>query len=171
MRHHGANLSALGLLALAALGGCGSSGPSTSHSAFSASSGTGLSYAVSVSTTGKQQCTTTTIRAKLPNGTPGLESSHSCSPATPGHPLLVQAKTSRRSLLVDVTTSGCGKVRGGTSHARLGALLTHCSTGTPRFRITVLPANPRVVIVGIPHVPVINFSRHPCRVICVTALA
>jgi hypothetical protein len=156
--------------AVVALGGCGS-GSVTTRSNFTATTPGGLSYAQETTVQGKQSCTTTTIRAALPNGQPGVNTSHSCGPASIGHPLLVQAKSSPESILVDSPTTTCGLVRAGPTHQALHAIRTQCSTGQPLTRATILPSAKRVVLVGVPKVPVINFPRHPCRIICVTALA
>ncbi len=156
--------------ALVALVGCGS-GSGAPQSSFSTRTPGGLSYALETTVQGKQTCTTTTIRAALPNGQPGANTSHSCGPASIGHPLLIQAKSSPQSILVDSPTTTCGRVRAGPTHQALRLLTTQCSTGEPLTRATILPAAKRLVLVGIPKVPVINFPRHPCRIICVTALA
>lgn len=153
-----------------ALGGCGGGSGATSAS-FSTKTPGGLSYAQATTVQGNKSCTTTTIRAALPNGQPGVNTSHSCGPASAGHPLLIQAKSSPESILIDQPTTTCGAVRAGPTHLALRRLTTECSTGEPLTRATILPSANRLVLVGVPKVPVINFPRHPCRVICVTALA
>jgi hypothetical protein len=130
-----------------------------------------LSYSQETTVQGKQTCTTTTVRAALPNGRSGANTLHSCGPASVGHPLLIQAKSSPESILVDAPTTSCGSVRGGPTHGALHALKTQCSTDQPLTRATILPSVAHIVLVGVPKVPVINFPRHPCRIICVTALA
>jgi len=156
--------------ALFALGGCGG-GSAASRSSFSATTPGGLSYTQETTVQGNQTCTTTTIRAALPNGQPGVNTSHSCGPASASHPLLIQAKSSPGSILVDAPARTCGPVRGGPTRAAVRVLKTQCGSGEPPTRATILPPAKRLVLVGIPKVPVINFPRHPCRIICVTALA
>lgn len=82
--------------------GCGSgTTATTSREAFTAQTSTGLSYVLETTVQGTKQCTSTTIRAALPNGKPGIETSSSCGAAGVAHPLLVQAKSSSESILVD----------------------------------------------------------------------
>lgn len=162
------------LLALpiaAALAGCGSSGSTGTHASFSAKTSTGLSYVLETTVQGKRECASTTIRAALPNGKPGLETSRACGLAPVEHPLLIQAKSSSQSILIDAPAKKCTVVRGGPSHAALRPLVTTCSTAGPLTRATILPATAHLVIVGVTKVPVVNFPRHRCRIICVTALA
>ena len=134
----------------------------------------GLSYKLEITTNGAQRCTTATYRSKLPGGQPVLQGSHSCANAAalPRHPLLVQARTSPQALLIDVSPTGCGLVRGGPTHATARRLSSRCSSGKPCFRVTVLPALRRVALVGVPGAPVINFPRHVCTMgLCITPLA
>lgn len=174
MRRHSNSEIARWALALApvlvGLGGCGG-GSTASQQSFSASTSAGLSYTLETTQSGNQVCATTTIRAALPDGRPGVNTSHACGPAALGHPLLIQAKSSPESIVIDAPTAGCGPVRGGPSHAALRPLVMRCSSGRPLTRATILPSTKQLVIVGIPKVPVINFPRHRCRIICVTALA
>jgi hypothetical protein len=169
--HAGNRLLATGLLAATVLGGCGA-GAGSPPRTLSAATSRGLSYTLQVTTSGKQQCVTASYRTALPDGQPILQGSHLCGPpAQPGHAVLVQAHASPESLLTDVSTA-CGAVRGGATHARLRPLVTKCTTGTPRFRVTVLPAITHLVIDGVLGVPVINFPRHRCRTgICITPLS
>jgi hypothetical protein len=163
------------LLVLAAgsfVTGCGGSGGAVAPRTLAASTSHDLSYTLRVTQVGKQQCVTASYRTALPKGQPILQGSHLCGPAAqPGHVVLVQAHASPESLLTDVATS-CTPVTGGSSHHALHRLVSRCTTGKPVFRVITLPALSRVVIVGVPRVPVINFSRHRCRTgICITPLA
>ena len=134
----------------------------------------GLDYTLVITARGAQRCTTATYRSKLPDGRAVLQGSHSCANAAalPGHPLLVQARSSPQALLIDVSPTGCGVVRGGPTHATARPLSSHCSSGRPVYRITLLPAQKRVAISGVPGAPVINFPRHICAMdLCITPLA
>ncbi|HEX3873791.1 MAG TPA: hypothetical protein VHW26_06575 [Solirubrobacteraceae bacterium] len=159
------------LLALAGCGGGGSTNPPPR--ALSASTSHGLSYTARITVSGKTQCVSTSYRSALATGQPILQGSHLCGPpAQPGHAVLIQAHGSPESLLSDVSAAGCDTVRGGGTHATLRTLVSRCTTGNPRFRVTILPPARRLVIVGVVGVPVLNFPRHICRSgICVTPLA
>ncbi len=162
---------ALGAALVVALGGCGSGGGAGASETLTVATSRGLTYTLNISASAKQQCTTTDVRASLAGGRTVHSSSHTCGPPIPGgHPLLIQARSSPESLVVDVPVTGCGTVRGGPSHAALHPLRTRCSERRPRFRVTIVPAEPVVVLVGVPGAPVINFARHRCRIICISAL-
>jgi hypothetical protein len=134
----------------------------------------GLTYTIRIATAGSQRCTTSTYRSTLPDGRPVLQGSRTCANAAalPRHPVLVQARSSPQSLLVDVSPTGCGTVRGGSTRATARPLVSRCSTGRPAFRVTVLPALRRLALAGVPGAPVINFPRHHCAMsLCITPLA
>jgi hypothetical protein len=163
--------AALGL----ALGGCSVAG-SGQPAAETITGGTphGLTYTLRITAAGSQRCTTATYRSALPDGRPVIQGSRTCANAAalPGHPLLVQARASSQSLLVDVTPDGCGTVRGGSTYASVRPLVSRCGTGRPAYRVTVLPAIRRLALVGVPGAPVINFPRHRCLMsLCLTPLA
>jgi len=160
-----------GLLLVVLLAGCDVGGASSPPPQALAATTHALSYTLRVTTSGKQQCTTASYRTALPKGQPILQGSHLCGPlAQPGHAVLVQAHNSAQAMLTDVSAS-CGMVRGGATHKKLGPLVTRCTTSKPAFRVTILPAARRLVIVGVQGVPVINFPRHKCRMgICITPL-
>ncbi|MEA2356239.1 MAG: hypothetical protein QOD61_2368 [Solirubrobacteraceae bacterium] len=157
----------------AALGGCsiGSGDPPTETLRVATSHG--LSYSLEITRQGSQQCTTASYRTASATGQPILQGSHLCGPpARSGHPVLVQAHSSPESIVVDVPPTGCGGVRAGRTRAALRPLVVRCTTRDPRFRATIIPPASRIVIVGIPGAPVLNFPRHPCRVgLCITPLA
>jgi hypothetical protein len=167
----------LGAVAALALAGCGSGASTPPTETLTAATPQGLSYALTVTASGKQQCLTTTYRIGVPGHAPVIQGSHLCGPvAEPGHPVLIQAQRSPESMIADVSASGCGAVRAGSKHADLVAVLSRCTPGAAgkaEFRVTILPAARRLVIVGIPGAPVINFvPRHVCRrAICLTALS
>jgi hypothetical protein len=170
-------LSSVVLALVLALGGCGSgSGGSASNlPAETLAIGTphGLNYTLHVTRKGSEQCTMATYRTFLADGRPLLQTTSSCGqPALPGHPFLIQAPSSRQSIVVDISTTGCGRVTGGRTVNALAPLVSHCTTRSPQFRATILPAVRRLLLRGIPGAPVINFPRHPCRLgICITTLA
>jgi hypothetical protein len=126
-----------------------------------------------ITRTGKLECRMETYNTTLASGQPSSESVHLCSaPPAPGDPVLIQSPRSRQSMVVDITASGCGAVAGGTKAGALSPLPTKCTTAAPRFRVTTIPHAGRVLITGIPDVPVINFGRHLCHSpICITPLA
>jgi hypothetical protein len=167
----------LGLLLVPVLGGCGgAAGPRTATTppdSLAAKTSGGLSYTLRITTKDGQQCTAATYRAALPDGRPLLQGMNSCGPpARPGHPVLIQASSSRESLVVDVPGRTCGTVRAGRTHATLRPVMTRCTAPRPLFRATILPPVSRLLIAGIPGVPVINFPRHRCRIgLCITPLA
>jgi hypothetical protein len=171
-----ARLFAAAVLAAAlGAGGCSVATP-TSPPPETISGGTprGLNYTLEITTRGAQRCTTATYRSKLPDGRAVLQGSHTCANAAalPRHPLLVQARTSPQALLIDVSPTGCGLVRGGPTHATARPLSSRCSSGKPVYRVTLLPALKRVALVGVPGAPVINFPRHICTMgLCLTPLA
>jgi hypothetical protein len=159
--------------ATAALAGCSTlGGSSATTQTLTAATAHGLSYKLLVTTDGQRQCVTASYRTALADGRPILQSSHVCGPpAQAGHPVLIQARTSAQSMVADVSATACSGVRVGPTHAALKPAVTRCAGASPRFRVTILPAGPRIVIVGIHGAPVINFSRHRCRIgICVTPL-
>jgi hypothetical protein len=168
-RRLGFGAAVLGLL----LGGCGLGSSSPASETITLATGHGLSYTLKVTTSGRAECTTATYRTSLPDGRPMLQGSHLCGPpALPGRPVLIQAASSRQAMLSDVPASGCGIIRAGRPHAALRPLLVRCTRRKPVHRITVLPVARRLVIVGVPGAPVINFPRHVCRVsLCITPLA
>lgn len=162
----GVVLAGLGL----GLGGCGDGGNQT----LSAATRHGLSFTLQITDAGTSKaCTTSSYRTALPDGRPITQGSHSCGRAILyGHPLLVQAHTSGQSLVVDVPKSGCGKVTARIGRAAPQRLITSCTSGTPTFRVTIIPAASRLVIQGLPGVPALNFPRHICKSgICLTPLA
>jgi hypothetical protein len=170
--------SRLGLSAVAALAicACGSGTAKPTPVTLSVSTGHGLSYAVQAVQTGTQQCVTATYKMSVAKRTPVVQGSHLCgAPAGPGHPILVQAHGSSESIVADVSATGCGAVHGGSTHASLHLLVSRCSasaSGRDLFRATILPGGRRLVLVGVPGAPVINFPRHVCRRgVCVTPLA
>jgi hypothetical protein len=160
-------------LALALLlAGCSVGASNPAPETLVASTSHGLSYRLVLTVDGDQHCATTTYRSALADGRPILQSSHICGP-TPaaGQPMLVQARTSAQSMLVDVAPGGCGVVMAGPTHAVLRPVVSRCSIGRPVYRVTILPSASRLVIVGIAGAPVINFSRHVCRMgLCITSL-
>jgi hypothetical protein len=86
--------------------------------------------------------------------------------------VLIQAASSPQAMLADVPATGCGIVRAGRPHAMPQPLTVQCTLGRPRHRVTILPVARRLVILGVPGAPVINFPRHVCRApICITPLA
>jgi hypothetical protein len=134
----------------------------------------GLSYTLTVTSSGKDQCMTASYRSEQANGQLVTEGSHVCGAAAEaGHPVLIQAHASPESMVTDVSARGCRSVEAGPTHAMLRPVVTHCTAGATVFRVTILPKTRRqLVIVGIPGAPVINFPRHVCkRGICVTPLA
>jgi hypothetical protein len=168
----GRRLLACALLS-AALAGCGSSAIDKLPERITAATSHGLRYTLLISYEGGKQCTTATYAATPPRSAPIRQTSRRCDkPAVSGHPTLIQAHGSAESLVVDVPADGCGRVRAGPRTGALHRLSSHCTTPTPDFRVTVLPAARRLVIEGIPGAPAVNFPRHLCRVgICITRLA
>ncbi len=163
---------ALGLV----LAACGSGGGSASNlpaETLAAATPHGLSYTMRITMKGSEQCTMATYRTSLADGRPLIQTTSSCGqPALPGHPYLIQAPSSRQAIVVDTSTTGCGRVLAGRTPGALAPLVSHCTTRSPQFRATILPAVRRLYVRGIPGAPVINFPRHPCRLgICITALA
>lgn len=166
--------AAAGVAAALVLGGCSavSSGPTART--LTAATSHGLTYELKVTDDGGKQCTTATYRTATPDGRPILQGAHSCGPpALPGHPVLVQARLSRQSIVIDVAASACSTVRVGRTPATLRPAVSRCTAGAEtRFRATVLPPARRLLIHGIPGIPVVNFPRHICRMgLCITPLA
>jgi hypothetical protein len=170
---------ALALALALVLGGCGGSGGSGGSASslpaetLAVATPHGLSYTLHVTRKGSEQCTMATYRTSLTDGRPLIQTTSSCGePALPGHPFLIQAPSSRLSIVVDISTTGCTRVLGGRTGNALQPLVSHCTSRSPQFRATILPAVRRLLLRGIPGAPVINFPRHPCRLgICITALA
>lgn len=163
----------IGGLALTACGSGGNgSGTTPATDTVSVTASKTLSFAIAITGTTKRECRTETYRTTLPDGQPATESSHFCgAPASPGDPVLVQTPKSSRSLLVDVSATGCGVIRAGAKRTALRPLVTRCTTRKPVFRVTILPNVSRLMISGVPDVPVINFGRHVCKTgICITPL-
>jgi hypothetical protein len=164
------------IVALLALSACGGGSAATRTVTLSDTTGGGLSYALHVTETGKQQCVTASYEMVVASHPPVVQGSHLCGPAAqPGHPILVQAQGSAESLLADVSATGCGAVRGGSTSTALQPLVSRCSpsgSGKTEFRATILPKARRLYLSGVAGVPVINFPRHVChRGVCVTPLA
>jgi hypothetical protein len=164
--------AAVAAAAAATIGGCSLGSGDPPPETLKVATSHGLSYSLEIARHGSQQCTTASYRTTSATGQPILQGSHLCGPpARSGHPVLVQAHSSSESIVVDVPATGCGTVRAGRTRATLRPLLVRCSTQKPPFRVTVVPPASRLVIVGIPGAPVINFPRHVCRVgICITPL-
>jgi hypothetical protein len=165
-------LSRGGVLLAVVLAGCGGTSAGRQPSvAVSAKTSHGLSYSLRITGTGSEQCATSTYSSPLANGRPIVDTAHSCGVPSPGHPVLIQAHTSAESLVTDVTAGSCGRVRAGSRATRLRPVVTHCTTGEPVYRVTILPQAKRLVIAGIPGAPVVNFPRHICSTgICITPL-
>jgi hypothetical protein len=163
-------LCALLVLALAGCSGIGGGGSET----LSGQTKHGLSFSLKITDSGSatKECTTSSYRTALPDGRPITQGSHACGRAILyGYPLLVQARTSAESMVVDVPKSGCGKVTGHAGSVAPQPLVARCTSGEPKFRVTIIPAGRRLVIKGIPGAPVLNFPRHVCKTgICLTPL-
>jgi hypothetical protein len=168
----------LGLLVALTLAGCGSgaSGPgATAGGGRPTGSLTiatkGLGYRLEITTKAGQQCTTATYQTRTQDGRTLIQTLHSCgSPSGPGHPVLLQARSSPRAMLLDVPRGGCATVRAGLTPTSLRPVPTRCSAPTPDFRVAVLPAASRLVVSGVPGATVIRFPRSCPVGICIRSV-
>jgi hypothetical protein len=150
------------LLALVLAGCVGGGGGGDS---LSAATKHGLSMTLKITDSGTtKECTTFGFRTALPDGRPITQGSHACGRAILyGYPLLVQAHSSAESMIIDVPSAGCGTVTSRAGRAAATTLVVRCTSGDPKFRVTIIPAARRLVLTGIPGAAVLSFRHRVCK--------